>query len=306
MPTQLYYMDSASFNTATALYLNQSLTVCAPDGYYSNGVSVRQQVACKLLPAVPCGSCLPPCGTPFVGQGARGIYRAQFDTGNTIGAIAIRFNPQFIPDGIRVVLGTTIYNKVSSPTSAPAIIGRAATGTNYTITGNLGDAGCFPTGPFTYNTFNIVNGVTVPDGTESYTIDPADIFLTLPSPGFVTLVVPKTSLSQTVLTIEALGPCANTAWNIVVPCPVVLTRYLRSSRATSSSAACALPANQNYYFVSVQTPVNNAVIGIGDFAFTDSSGLNALADGFYRVNNAGTFEGIEVLRGCVVARFDCL
>jgi hypothetical protein len=38
-----YYIDTSSFSTATSVWIDSSLTIKAPDGYYSFGGDYRQQ-----------------------------------------------------------------------------------------------------------------------------------------------------------------------------------------------------------------------------------------------------------------------
>jgi hypothetical protein len=49
--------SSSSLGSATAVFTDDALTECAPDGFYSNGVIVREQVDCTLLPQQECPSC---------------------------------------------------------------------------------------------------------------------------------------------------------------------------------------------------------------------------------------------------------
>lgn len=57
MPILTYYIDSSDLESATSVYLNEDLTVLAPDGYYSNGTISRNQVDGILLPSQTCPSC---------------------------------------------------------------------------------------------------------------------------------------------------------------------------------------------------------------------------------------------------------
>lgn len=52
-----YYLDSPSFASASAIYSDAGLTTLAPNGYYSDGVIVRQQVSGVLQPQSSCPSC---------------------------------------------------------------------------------------------------------------------------------------------------------------------------------------------------------------------------------------------------------
>jgi len=55
--TATYYYSSASFSTATALYLDAALTSFAPDGWYSDQSIYRQQAAGVLFAETSCPNC---------------------------------------------------------------------------------------------------------------------------------------------------------------------------------------------------------------------------------------------------------
>ena len=48
------FIDSASFSNATSVFLDELLTIIAPDGYYSDNVDYRRQVDGKLTDIVEC------------------------------------------------------------------------------------------------------------------------------------------------------------------------------------------------------------------------------------------------------------
>ena len=52
-----YYFDTATFASATSIFTDANLTVCAGDGYYSDGIISRQLLGCRLLTAVLCPNC---------------------------------------------------------------------------------------------------------------------------------------------------------------------------------------------------------------------------------------------------------
>jgi hypothetical protein len=54
---QTFYVNGVSLGSATSVFLDPNLTVCAPNGYYSDGTIVRQQVDCVLLPQQTCPNC---------------------------------------------------------------------------------------------------------------------------------------------------------------------------------------------------------------------------------------------------------
>jgi hypothetical protein len=57
-----YYLNGPSLVTATAIFTDAALTICAADGYYSDGSFVRQLSGCVLISDVSCPSC---CIFPF-------------------------------------------------------------------------------------------------------------------------------------------------------------------------------------------------------------------------------------------------
>jgi hypothetical protein len=56
--SSIFYLDAPSLSSATVVYSNISLTTVAPNGFYSDGSIVREQVDCVLLPQQSCPSCI--------------------------------------------------------------------------------------------------------------------------------------------------------------------------------------------------------------------------------------------------------
>ena len=54
----MYYIDSPSFTTASAVFTDELLTIKAPDGYYKFGTAYRQQLNGLLLNNVECTACI--------------------------------------------------------------------------------------------------------------------------------------------------------------------------------------------------------------------------------------------------------
>ncbi len=91
-----YYLNAPNLGSATAVFTDSALSVCAPDGFYSDGLIVREQVGCVLLPQVSCPSCANSCDSTVSGSGGEGIYYINVDTGDILGAIIIRFTRSLI------------------------------------------------------------------------------------------------------------------------------------------------------------------------------------------------------------------
>lgn len=52
-----YYLNGPSLGSSTAVFLDAALTTLSPDGFYSDGIIVREQVGGVLLPQQTCDSC---------------------------------------------------------------------------------------------------------------------------------------------------------------------------------------------------------------------------------------------------------
>ena len=82
-----YYLDGTTLNNATAVYDDADLTTCAANGFYSDGISVREQITqgsgCLLLPPQICPTCATPCGGSIAGNGNQGLYLLDLDVGGT-------------------------------------------------------------------------------------------------------------------------------------------------------------------------------------------------------------------------------
>jgi len=114
-----YYLDAANLSLATSVYLDESLSLLAPDGFYGNGTITRQQSAGILLASAACPDCGTPCGGTISAGGNAGIYLLNLNAGSTagdIGAIIVQFNPQNVPDGIKATYDGNVYNTLCSPT----------------------------------------------------------------------------------------------------------------------------------------------------------------------------------------------
>ena len=90
--TQVYW-NGTSFFAATAFFSDAALTTPSPDGWYAFGGMIRQISNGVLLSAVPCDSCVIPCGDPFIfGGGGTGKYTIDFSMGTVSGGAVITFN----------------------------------------------------------------------------------------------------------------------------------------------------------------------------------------------------------------------
>ncbi len=176
-----FYLDAPSLSTATVVYSNAALTTVAANGFYSEGSIVRQQISGVLLPQQACPACAVPCGGTISESGVQGIYYLNVDLGTPTGAVLIEFDPVFVPDGIKAVYNSVVYNGVSSPTygwlqgsaGLPTYIGEAAS-----------DCGIVAGSPYTLNEFQYDGTDFISLGTTtSVTVLSGQLDLTVLQPG---------------------------------------------------------------------------------------------------------------------------
>jgi hypothetical protein len=304
MPTQqTFYLNGPTLASATSVFLDNQFTLCAPDGYYFDGTTARQQVGCVLLPAEAC----PLCGTPCKGrinelQSDEGVYYLTFDGGTTIndvGAIIIEFYPVDSVYGIRVEYDGIYYNALSSPNFG------CLAGTPNTVFTYIGDTiyDCGITGtPYTLDEYTYVPpGYSSLGTTTNVTPTAPEVQTTVGDPGVCVMVIPKTSTSVNLINITTIGPCPSARALLSVSCPVELPSFLGTFGVTEvfPEFFCNYPYNIPYYIV----PVNGdgITLGLYDWVFYDVNGATPLADGFYRgLAVPAPYDTFEIQNGVVV------
>jgi hypothetical protein len=298
------YIDSSDFLTATAVYDDANLLTKAADGYYQDNDIYRQQVNGELGPSFVCEECGIPCGgTISPPGGATGLYQLEFSAGtdeNDTGAISIYFNPQGIPDGIRVFYDGVFYNRVSSPNDGN-IQSTSGVADAFTILGNPTST-CVPATPDTSN-YDFFDGFDesgwIPGSPtpQSVTINTGDDVRGGASQDNL-LVVPKPNRLPGLVTIQVLGPCSGTGWNIDVECPQPLPSF--QGRAIGSSITCQ-STNTTYYFGRFQG-ATNTYPELNNPVFSDINGVSRVSDQNYIMDNN---QVITVTNGVVSSITPC-
>lgn len=306
--TASYYLNAPSLGSATSVFSNEGLTTLAADGFYSNGVIVREQVGGVLLPQQTCPTCATPCGTTINASGSQGVYLLDLDTGSTvsdIGAVIVRFDPYGVPDGIKGTLGGIVYNKLVSSidglhesSNAGALTYVGQSGSDCGISGTT-----YPSlAVFSYDgTAFVATG-----GTQSVTVAPGDVSLGSSAPGNCLMVIPKLTPSPSIINFQVVGPCSGTAWSMSVACPTLLTGFSSSIMAPSSAAACELTETVTYYNASLAG--TSGTVGLYDLVFADAYGSTQLAAGYYHASGSitGSNDWFQVdANGVVIALGTC-
>lgn len=280
-----YYINGPALESSTAVFLDAGLSMIAPDGFYSDGVNSREQVSGVLLPQQTCEECIPsiPCGGGVVANGAQGIYRLDVELGSDTGAILIRFNPNFVPDGIQAIFDSTIYNGLSSPNDGwhEGTIGLP------TYLGDIpSDCGLVAGSPYVLNEYAYDGAAFVlTGGTDNVTIVSGQLSLTDGMPGDCVMVIPKLFATPSILHIDVIGACSSTGWQIEVDCPQPLEPIMGTANGFTSGAACANILSATYYHV----PVNGTAEApaVNDMLYADLYGqvklASVLSSGYYKL-----------------------
>tara|TARA_R110000851_G_scaffold77636_2_gene171074 strand:- start:91 stop:1014 length:924 start_codon:yes stop_codon:yes gene_type:complete len=299
------YIDSNNFLTAVSVYNEESLVTLAPDGYYQNNGTYRRQLNGLLGPSSLCETCSEPCGE-FVNipSGQQGYYNVDFSTGETVndtGAIIVYFNPQSVPDGIRVLYDNVYYNAVSSPTDG-RIQSTSGVSDAFTFLGSPTNT-CIPSLPNTasysfFDGFDSNGWITGNPSPQSITINVGDDQRGGQNQ-YSTLVIPKTIATPSIISIQVLGPCSSTAWDVSVSCPSALPSFSSASNQ-GSSFSCGTASN-TYYFAKHASGTNTYPI-VTSWVFSDENGQNILTDGNYAMSSGDV---ITVVSGVVTGIQTC-
>lgn len=299
----IYYLNGDTFLSATAVFMDEGLSILAPDGYYRFGDWVRQLLNGVLQPAEDCPSCLPPCGEDIVVPDLpQGIYYMDLSVGGTetdIGAIIIKFNPINIPDGIVVTYNGVEFNKLSSPThgylGSSIASGPTYIGTEYYDCGIEGNS--FNLNVWEYNGSDFIQQFDEETGDpimETILVAIGSVKLTSTATGNCVMVIPKPTDIPADISLKFIGPCGGTLFNIEVNCPAMLPSFSSSIKRTTEEYVCLTEITTTYY----HAPVNGTddMIGLYDWVFSDAYGQNKLEAGYYRYNSVVLYENITWFR----------
>jgi hypothetical protein len=303
MPTPTtYYIDAATFDTATAVYTDAALTTKAADGYYQNCGVYRQQTSGILGPVIVCPLCgKAACDTdPTDGwtTAYQGVYEFEIDLGTSTSVNwRVKLTPGNIPNGIFVTFNGVTYSAGSSTVYGwldGPYYGRNTEISSYD----------FPNAsPYSVNEMEwdgqSVGGVgttfVATSTTESVAVVPADISGTVLDPGVINIFIPKVAAEPSTATVKIIGPVggANDSFSLSNECPVALTSFSVSARYGNASDACAGAVPNSFYNGPVTGTAGEPALH--DMMFTDVTGSTTLASslgaGFYGYTSAAVATG---------------
>jgi hypothetical protein len=307
--SQPFFLDGTTLSDSTSIFENSGLTVVAPDGYYSDGVIIRQQVGGLLLPQFTCPACGFPCGQNLANSGDEGVYYMEVDTGTlptAVGAIIVRFASGQIPDSIRVEYDGVVYNELSSPFYGYLA---APPGLDTWIGQQSFDCGIVTGSPHTVPRYEWDGTAFVLTGSnDTVTVTAPQLQLTPTSPDnaptggnlWSVMVIPKLDPLPSLMTLTISAVCGTTSFLFDISCPGLIKSINASFKFdTIDSLYCAAALTNKLYPVRVNGV--SPYLGLYDWVFIDEYGQTKAADGYYKTNNlTGGNNTIKVENGVII------
>ena len=305
-----YYFDGNSFETATAVYTNASLTTLAPDGYYRGSGIVRQQLNGILLSASNCDQCLVECDSSVQVSIAntRGWFDANINVGNTTGAVVLyAYLGASIPDGIIAYFNNLPnkrltckdnHNGVTLVDGSGSTVDYAGIGSQNNVPTYVGATnGSLITGSphNNINEYELISGTYTQTGvTRTITVVNSQVGTASSGSPVYTMVIPKNLTTKDVVNLQIFGPLNGTLFRWQISCPQSLVAFKGST--LQNTTACGTN-DQDYYFVrnaAGTTPPftvdTNTLPQIGNFVFDQADGSNYL-------NDTGTIKYFSIAGG---------
>jgi len=318
----IYYIDSETFSTATAVYTTSALTTKASDGYYQYCGILREQSGGILLPEVSCSDlsigCIIPCDTLVstnLSGNNNGMYEFEVELSGTTGAVRVEMSVTLAQSSTAFIfqLGEDAYpnptygirgrrsaqNLLAAYGSATPIAERYTFGT----AGNpCNAAATIVTGLKLYQYYNSAWNWTNITNSE-YITEAVNI---LADPGTMVLYIPKTSPDINLLRGRIVEACATGSYNSSarVFCPALLNSFTSTTVYSTSALACGAARNNVIYQGHVNG-VAGASFGLYDWVFADEYSQNLVADGYYALDYGTPKVWIRVQNGIVTQIGTC-
>ena len=309
-----YYLNGPDLASSTAIFADDEMNVCAPNGLYSNGIIVRELLNCVLLPAQPCPQCALPCGNVAgESQDINGTFLGQISGGPNTGAVVIySIVGNLIPDGVLVTYNGQTYNQLTyiGNTGGPVGLNTPLGQPTYYGSPNNTPGSTTSLPIYTIQT----DGTYILSGnSQPITVTANQLDLRGGGTRVYTQVIPKNSTSVSVLNVDFYAPILGTFFSFQTDCPIQLDSFLGSGIQADDTCAAA---TINYYFAQnatttatfpiTFTPETLATPGIGNYVFLDDGGgtaINNTATSQFVILADSTY--IEIQYGIVIATGTC-
>lgn len=288
-----YYINAPTLIQATSVFTDAAMTIFAPDGWYSDGVTSRQLVSGVLLVSQTCPSCVLGCDSQLNNTSIdRGYFNINIDTGSSTGAVVIGLYPLNSIIGVKAEYDAVVYNKFSSNLSG-SVTGNLTDPTYIGVPAN--DCGVSGTA-YLISEYDFISGNFLYSGIKSFTVDPSsvDIIGTQLYERYV-FAVPKPTSSTNNIMLTLSAPCSvldELKWYIRAYCAAPLPSVQLTDKRLTSAAACALEVDRLGYRVP-SNEVFDSVVQMYDTMYDDENAVSRMSSGFYKINHP-TYDWMEL------------
>ena len=277
----MFYIDSDSFLTATAVYDDPYFETLASDGVYQDCGVFRVQQNGVLGAPTNCPICTEDCDPSTVYSiSDYGSYSVQVNLTSDIGDVEVTFSPFTNAQSLSVIYGGTVYTGYYTP-SLTTFISEPYLGVDPSA-GGCDVVASTPVDLQVYS-WSPADAAFEPVGGA-----PTNVNVTLPQVhyepggpliGYV-LRFPKNSTTDNTAQVILNSPCKGSNAEFYVSCPKPYLRYPSTTTQTSEALACSTAATIDIY---VAQALGSATVSLGEFAFSDKYGRSPLADGVYGI-----------------------
>lgn len=307
-----YYLNGPDLVSSSAIFTDPDMNVCAPDGFYSNGQIVREQVNCILLPQQDCPTCAVPCGQiAGFSSNVNGTFLGQTSVGADLGAVIIySIVGNSIPDGVLVTYDNQTFNQLTFQGNNGTPIGLNSTIGSPTYYGSANRTPTTTNNLPVYTIQSDGNYIQSSLPNRNIVVDSNNVDLRGGGGATVyTQVIPKAT-SVSIMNIDYFGPIVGTFFQYEASCPAALPSF--QGAAIKGNTDCA-NIDTTYYFAPNATvtgafpnqtfvPDTNTVPIVGNYVYSDANagnGLNLTATPQYIILADNSY--LEIVHGIVVA-----
>ena len=279
--SNIYYIDSYDFATATKIYIDANRTILAPAGWYKFSNRVRRFENGAFVSTEFC-DCPNNCDYEFseISVGPS-IYSADFEIGTDTGAIVIRTTPITKNVGMSANYNSVDYKDVYVDTSV------LTTSEDFVIWGAATTSPCpniSTDEEYSCASYVMSANVFYNLSSEAVSIVTSQVNVTGLKTGMI--IIPKPTSATGTLNVYWYALCNASNFSAEGNCVETLPTLEYFGFTEESGAACAVPIGEPNTFYYVKVDFSASSLSVGDVVFSDPNAENKLPEGFYILSNA--------------------
>ena len=257
------YTNTGDFLTTSSLWQDENLTLKVNDGWYQVGGFYREMRNGELLRAVICEECIitTPCGQQTAFSGGQSYPDNQaFNLGSDIGEVTITYEAFSVPDRFIVRFNDVIVSDTGYVGSLDFDFG-GSNRSSFTssLTGRI----------------DPVTGTVYPDNVNF----PDDGYPRVTFPGNGTTTFNKQEASPASAFVDVYGPMQDTAWNVILSCPVApppVTINVAAVKLQSDGSDCSSSSSDAFSAVAyIASDYADFVLnGAGKLVLDNTTGIS--------------------------------